>query len=173
MRPVKVPSSSDHHIDATLRRIWQRVLDDIWISRPARLITVVVVIISVCAAATGWADVNAGPTARMPICLVAAAMSLLTAAASSLAVLLRRFRWCCVAAYAGGLSTVTGMGVVWWHQSAPPAQTHGPAAWMVIGVLCSAWLTATWLRVIITPLERSQPDIRKAAQITSVATWSR
>jgi hypothetical protein len=169
MRPVNVPSSSDHQIDAMLRRIWQRVLEDVWMTRRVQVITLLVIAIMVCAAATGWADVDAGPTARIPICLVAIAMSLLTAAVSTLAVLIRRFRWCCAAAYAGGLSTVTGVGVVWWHQSAPPTQTHGPVAWMVIGVLCSAWLTATWLTVIVTPLGRSQPDIRRAAPIRSAA----
>jgi hypothetical protein len=172
MRPLKVSSNSDHHLGVTLRRVWQQVLDEVWISRSARVITIAVVAISICAAASGWADVNAGPTARIPICLVALTMLLLTAVASSLAALLRRFRWCCAAAYTGGLSTATGVGVVWWHQSAPPDQTHGPSSWMVIGVLCSAWLTATWLRVILTPLERSQPDIRRTAQITSATAWS-
>jgi hypothetical protein len=33
---------------------------------------------------------------------------------------------------------------------------------MVIGVLAWATLTVIWLSVILTPLERSQPDIRCA-----------
>lgn len=155
-----------------LRGIERRVLDDVWIDRRLRMSTGVVVTIIIAAIALGRSDISAGPAARVPICLVALSMFLLTAAASSLAGLLRRFRWCFAAACTGGLSTLTGVGVVWWHQSGPPNQTHGPSAWMVIGVLCSAWLTATWLRVIITPLERSQPDIRRTTQITSATAWS-
>jgi hypothetical protein len=34
---------------------------------------------------------------------------------------------------------------------------------MVVGALCSVALTVTWLRVILTPIERSQPDIRLAS----------
>ncbi len=87
-------------------------------------------------------------------------MFVLTAVLSSIALWRRRFRWCCAAAYAGGLSTVAGLGMLWWHQTAPAALTRGPAAWMTVGVLCAAGLTVAWLRLITIPLERSQPDIR-------------
>ncbi|GAY16699.1 hypothetical protein MSZK_34250 [Mycobacterium sp. shizuoka-1] len=148
-----------------LRQIWRRVLDEVWMSRPARLVTLAVAAGSVGAATTGWAEISDAPAARIPICLVAAAMSLLAAAASVIAVTVRHFRWCWVAGAVSGLATVTGVGVIWWHQSAPPGQTQGPTAWMVIAALCAAWLTATWIRVITTPLERSQPDLRMAGPL--------
>jgi hypothetical protein len=37
-----------------------------------------------------------------------------------------------------------------------------PFAWMVIGVFAASVLTLTWLGVILTPSERSQPDMRAA-----------
>jgi hypothetical protein len=53
--------------------------------------------------------------------------------------------------------------MVWWHQTAPPRSSPRPSAWMVIGVLAATVLTLTWLGVILTPSERSQPEMRAAS----------
>lgn len=166
MRPLKVSSSSDHDVEAMLRRIGRRVLDDVCISRRVRVFTGTVVAVLAGAAVFGWADVgdrSATETPGIAICAVALTFFTMTTALSSIALLRCRFRWCTAAAYGGGLGTVVGLGVVWWHQTTPNTQCPGPCAWMVVGVLCSAALTLTWLRVILTPLERSQPDIRVAS----------
>ncbi len=165
MRPLYVPSSSDHDVEAMLRRIGRRVLDDIWISRRVRVFTGAVGATLAGAAVFGWADVSDRSVTATPgiaICAVALTFFTMTTALSSIALLRCRFRWCTAAAYGGGLGMVVGFGVVWWHQTTPNAQCPGPCAWMVVGALCSVALTVTWLRVILTPIERSQPDIRLA-----------
>jgi hypothetical protein len=158
MRPLNVPRND---VDVMLRRISQRVLEDVWISRRAMVVTLAAATALGGAAATGWrTDVHSIWMSR-----VAIALFLLTAVLSAVALWRRRFRWCCAAAYAGGLSTVAGLGMVWWHQTAPATLSSGPSAWMTVGVLCAAILTAAWLRLILTPLERSQPDIRTSPAI--------
>ena len=87
----------------------------------------------------------------------------LAAAASTVAVSLRLFRWCCAAAYVSGIGTVVGWAMVWWHRTAPPGTVPRPCAWMVIGVVAVTALAVTWLGVILTPSERSQPDMRAAS----------
>lgn len=165
MRPLNVPTGSDTQIESVLRQIGRRVLDDVWIGGRVRAVTFGAVATLAGAALNGWLGTAARATAQMPtgwISHVAIGLFTLTAALSSVAVRLRRFRWCCAAAYIGGIATVAGLGMVWWHQTAPPGRSAGPAAWMVIGVLACVTLTVTWLGVILTPLERSQPDIRCA-----------
>ena len=163
MRPLKVPSTSDQDIEAMLRRIGRRVLDDVWISRRVRVLAGVLVAATAGAAAFGWADAYQrylSATPGVAFCAVALALFTWTTLLSSIALLRSRFRWCTAAAYGAGLGTVAGLGVVWWHQTTPNTQCPGPCIWMVAGVLCSVALTITWLRVILTPLEKSQPDIR-------------
>jgi hypothetical protein len=163
MRPLKVSTTSDHDVEAMIRRIGQRVLDDMWISRRARVFTAAVVAALAGASMAGWTDVterSATATPGIAICAVALTFFTVTASVSSIALLRLRFRWCTAAAYCSALATVTGLGVVWWHQTTPDTQCPGPCGWMVVGVLCAAALTLMWLRVILTPLEWSQPDIR-------------
>lgn len=163
MRPLKVPSTSDQDIEAMLRRIGRRVFDDVWISRRVRVFAAVLVAVLAGSAVFGWADAHQRHLTATPgVAVSAVALTLFTATTvlSSIALLRCRFRWCTAAAYGGGLGTVAGLGVVWWHQTTPNTECPGPSGWMVVGVLCSAALTVTWLRVILTPLEKSQPDIR-------------
>lgn len=146
-----------------LRGIERRVLDDVWIDRRLRLFTVVVTACLATAAALGWADVHdraAAGTPGVAGCAVALTLFTSTAVMSSIALLRSCFRWCTLAAYGGGIGTVVGVGVVWWHQTTPIAQSPGPSPWMAAGALCSAALTVLWLRAVLTPLERSQPDLR-------------
>lgn len=159
MRPMNVPTGSDDTVEVMLRRIGRSVLEDVWIGRRATLAILVAVVTLGADAATGWLAAEHS----VWISRVAIGLFTLTATLSAVALWRRRFRWCCAAAYAGGLSTVVGFAVVWWHQTAPQSLTAGPSAWMTIGVLCAAGLTAGWLRLILTPLERSQPDIRRGS----------
>lgn len=163
MRPLKVSTTSDHDVEAMIRRIGQRVLDEMWISPRARVFTAAAVAALVGAAVAGWTDVterSATATPGIAICAVALTFFTVTVWVSSIALQRRRFRWCTAAAYCSALATVTGLGVVWWHQTTSETQCPGPCGWMVVGVLCAAALTLIWLRVILTPLEWSQPDIR-------------
>ena len=146
-----------------LRAIERRVLDDVWIGRRRRLLTGVVIASLATAAALGWADVHARAADGTPGiagCAVALTLFTSTAVMSSVALLRTCFRWCTLAAYGGGIGTVVGLGVVWWHQTTPIAQSPGPRAWMAVGTLCSVALTVLWLHAVLTPLERSQPDLR-------------
>ena len=152
-------------IDTALRHISRRVLEDVWISGRVRAFTLGAV------ATLGWGILHGWPDSTPHAAAQAhtAWISQMTLGAFTLAAVLslatiglRRFRWCCVAAYVTGVATVLGLGTVWWHQTAPPGRSAGPAAWMFVGVLACATLTAIWLIVILTPLERSQPDLRHA-----------
>ncbi len=146
-----------------LRAIERRVLDDIWMSRRRRFVTAVLIACLATAAALGWADVHARAAAGTPGiagCAVALTLFTSTAVMSSIALLRSCFRWCTLAAYGGGIGTVVGVGVVWWHQTTPIAQSPGPRLWMAVGTLWSVALTVLWLQAVLTPLERSQPDLR-------------
>lgn len=146
-----------------LRGIERQVLDDVWIDPRRRVFTAVVIAWLAAAATLGWADVHdraATGTPGVAGCAVALSLFTATAMVSSIALLRSTFRWCTLGAYGGGLGTVVGVGVVWWHQTTPIAQAPGPRLWMAAGVLCSVALALVWLRVIVTPLERSQPDLR-------------
>lgn len=160
---MNVHTGNDGDLEAMLRRIERHVLDDVWIGRGRARLTAATVSILAAAAVFGWADVRARAVAHTPgivICSVALTLFSATALLSSVALRRSRFRWCTLAAYGGGLGTAVGLGVVWWHQTTPHAECRGPAAWMVAGVLSSVVLTALWLRAILTPLTRSQPDLR-------------
>lgn len=162
MRPPNVSASNDIHIDAVLRKISRRVLEDVWIGIRVRAFLVAVVATLVGTAIVGWLQLAARDTTSWISC-GAVALFGLAASASSLAVGLRRFRWCCAAAYISGMATVVGWGMVWWYRTAPPGRSMGTSAWMVLGVLAATVLTLTWLGVILTPSERSQPDMRAAS----------
>jgi hypothetical protein len=54
MRPLKVPNTSDHDIEAMLRRIGRRVLDDVWISGQVRVFAYAVVAVLAGASVFGW-----------------------------------------------------------------------------------------------------------------------
>lgn len=166
MRPLNVSTGSDSHIEAVLRKIGRRVFEDVWMSGRVRAFTLAVVATLVGTAMIGWLNLTAKANAQTTtswISCVALALFALAASVSSLAVCLLRFRWCCAAAYISGIATVVGLGMVWWHQTAPPGSSPRPSAWMVIGVLAATVLTLTWLGVILTPSERSQPDMRAAS----------
>ncbi|WP_051660179.1 hypothetical protein [Mycolicibacterium aromaticivorans] len=81
----------------------------------------------------------------------------IAAGTSALALSVRRFRWCCAAAYTCGLSTAIGTGALWWVRTGRP---EAPMAWLIIADVAVGLLTACWLSVIVKPIELSQPQMR-------------
>jgi hypothetical protein len=169
VRRLNMPTSSESHIEATLRKIGRRVLEEVWISGRLRAVaaTAVAVLVAVTIIGLTSPATEFNAHARMSwLSCIATAFFGLAALVSSLAVCRPRFRWCCAAAYISAIATIVGLGMVWWHRTAPPGSSPGLSAWMVTGVFAAAVLSLTWLGVILTPSERSQPDMRAAAATT-------
>ncbi|WP_131827605.1 hypothetical protein [Mycolicibacterium fortuitum] len=148
-------------VETELRAIERRVFEDVWIStKRARSLAVLAVALMATAAtllATGGTPAGVTRNGHW-ISLVAFSLFTLAALASTLALVRRRFRWCCMATCISALATVVGAGAFWWHHT-----TH-TASWVpaVLGTLTAATLTAAWLGVCLTPLAASQPDMRAA-----------
>ena len=162
---LKVATDCRTDIEWALRQISRRVLEDVWISGRVRAFTLGAIATLGGGVLWGWLSSRphtAAQTQTAWVSQLTLGAFTLAAVLSSAAIGLRRFRWCCAAAYVTGIATVLGLGTVWWHQTAPLGRSAGPAAWMFVGVLSCATLTAVWLIVIVTPLERSQPDLRSA-----------
>lgn len=163
-----MPTADDAHIEGMLRKIGRRVLEDVWISGRVRAIAAVAAATLTAATVLGGLSLaaTAAAAARTSwLSCIATALFGLTASVSAVAVCRPRFRWCCAAAYAGTVATIAGLGMVWWHRTAPPGSSAGLSPWMVTGVLAAIVLSLTWLSVILTPSERSQPDMRVATEI--------
>ena len=50
-----------------------------------------------------------------------------------------------------------GIGAFWWVRTGRP---DAPLTWLLLADIAVVVLTALWLAVIVTPIERSQPDMR-------------
>jgi len=166
MRPLNMSTGGDTHLEAMLNKIGRRVLEDVWLGRRVRAVAALAVTTLAAATAAGCLSLAVGTAAQARtswLSWVATALFGLTAAVSALAVCRPRFRWCCAAAYMGVVATIAGLGMLWWHRTAPHGFAAGISAWMVTGLLAAAVLSLTWLGVILTPSECSQPDMRAAA----------
>ena len=64
---------------------------------------------------------------------------------------------CCAPLYLSGVATAAGFGAVWWCQTSP---ARVAVWWPLAGFVAAAVLAVCWLGVVLTPLERSQPDMR-------------
>ena len=91
---------------------------------------------------------------------VVAILFSLAAATSATALWRKRFRVCCVALYLSGVATAAGFGAVWWCQTSP---ARVAVWWPLAGFVAAAVLAVCWLGVALTPLDRSQPDMRAKA----------
>ncbi len=163
MRPLNMSTGSDTHLAAMLNKIGRRVLEDVWLGRRVRAVAALAVAALTAATVVGCLSLAAAQARTSWLSWVATGLFGLTAAVSALAVCRPRFRWCCAAAYVGVVATIAGLGMLWWHRTAPHGFAAGISAWMVTGVLAAAVLSLTWLGVILTPSECSQPDMRAAA----------
>ncbi|MGV0579131.1 hypothetical protein ABQE57_10205 [Mycolicibacterium elephantis] len=155
----------DTRVQRTLRAIERAVLNEVTIS-PAwrRAATVAAPTLAVAAVIRWWSIGVYHPGVHGAVGVDVSTVIFLVAMLMSLtAVRTAQFRWCFAAAFTSGIATVTGAGAVWWHQTTAAA---GSMVWAVISAVSAAVLTACWLAVALTPLDRSQPDMR-AHQIAS------
>ncbi len=148
----------DRSLEAALRQIEHRVLEDVHLPVWARRVAWVAVLVLVACGITTWVvghDVGTVPLAASVLGAGAAVCSVVTLRR-------RRFRWCAAAAYLSGLSTVAGVGAYWWCQTS----SAGPILAISSGVsaVAAATLTAVWVAVAITPVEDSHPDMRRPSK---------
>jgi len=157
--PIRRPDT----VERVLARIESRVLQEVWFGR-LRLIAVGVLAPVLAAAVTAWwFDLVAQlpPQLSLGVPAVTLVILMLAAGVSLLALAMRRFRWCCAAAYCCGLASAVGVGAFWWLQTG-----SGKAlTWLVVADAAALLLAVVWLTLIVSPVQRSQPDMR--------GTWTR
>lgn len=144
----------DTTIEATLRSIENRVMGEVWLG-PARRRAG-----RVFAAALGVAAVISVIEAHQRshgIALTAGVLFLSGAFISLAALRVQRFGWACAAVYVCGVATVAGVGAFWWYRT---GQVDSMPLITLFGSIVSAVLTVGWLTVLMTPIQRSQPDMR-------------
>lgn len=140
-------------VERMLDDIEHRVLEEVWLGRRRSAIGWALVG-SLFATVMLWRIDVAGYVPTVAVVMLSTASVL-----SGLALALRRYRWCCVAAYSCGLASVFGIGAFWWVRTGRP---DAPLTWLTLADVAVVVLTVHWLAVIVTPIERSQPDIRFA-----------
>lgn len=138
-----------------MRSIERRVYEDVWFPPLARRLGVAFAAILAVAAVMNFLHASA---AGGWVYVVTTTAFVLTSATSLIALQRKRFRWCCASAYLSGLTTVIGVAEFWWHRTGGLADTPWAAA---IGTLTAGVLTAGWLRLVLSPVERSQPDMQR------------
>lgn len=153
-------AGSARTVERMLLDIEHRVLDDIWLQRGRATAGWMLAIVLSATAVLWWLDSTSvgSPHASSVVPCVAALMLLLASGTSGLALARRRYRWCCAAAYCCGLATVIGIGTFWWLRTGPPG---APLSLLMVADTAVAMLTIFWLAVIIMPIERSHPDMRR------------
>jgi hypothetical protein len=148
-----------HHRRA-LRTIENRVLEEVSIQRAWRAVGSALAVVLACAASVWWLEVigRESPHAAKTVSGVGVGALLVASVISAVALRLRRYRWCCIAANCGGLAAVIGIGVFWWVRT---GQAEIGLLWLVVADLVTVTLTVGWIAVILTPIEHSQPDMRR------------
>lgn len=94
---------------------------------------------------------------RSIVATVAVTTLPMASAASGFALVRHRYRWCCAAAYCTALASVVGTGVFWWLRT---GQSGAPLMLLTLADVAVVTLTIFWMTVIVTPVDRSQPDMR-------------
>ncbi|PRI15681.1 hypothetical protein B2J96_09510 [Mycobacterium shigaense] len=150
-----------------LQAIENQVLDEVSISRLRRAVVAALATALAAAASVWWLEETgkALPYAANRVPAAAAVALLGSAVISAAAVRLSRYRWCCAAAHGCGLAAVIGIGAFWWVRTGP---TGIGLSWLVFADLTAVALTVGWLAIILTPIERSQPDMRARSGDRSV-----
>ena len=94
-------------LERTLAHIENQVLEEVWI--PPRRIAVfsLLMVLQLVCALTWFGEEGGDMATRVPLIAVSAQAA--AAAISALALTVRRFRWCCAAAYCCGLAAVIGV----------------------------------------------------------------
>ncbi|WP_158021340.1 hypothetical protein [Mycolicibacterium chubuense] len=142
-----------------LADIESRVLEDMWIGRGRRLIVVALTALLPVSVALWWTGNRSAPSVHDAdrVSIVATVVLTLPVITSAAALIVRRFRYCCAAAYTGGVSAVIGIGAFWWHRT---GQAQATPLWLSVADVSVVLLTLGWLSVVATPIERSQPEMR-------------
>jgi hypothetical protein len=142
-----------------LQRIEIRVLEQMWIGGARRVVGGALAVAVAAAAPAWWLQATAHQSLRVAIALpaVTAALFMLAAASSVVALFVRSFRWCYIAAYCCGLAAAIGIGAFWWVRTGNAAIG---VTWLVLADVATVILCVGWLALILTPIERSQPDMR-------------
>ncbi|KUI38467.1 hypothetical protein AU195_16085 [Mycobacterium sp. IS-1496] len=147
--------SRDQSIEATLKQIEHRVLDDvylpIWARRVAWAATAVLIITGI----TAWVVGEGLP-------LGASALGAGAAICSVVTLRRRRFRWSVAAASLSGVSTVAGVGAFWWSRTSSADALLATSAG--VSAVAAAALTAVWVAVAITPVKDSHPHMRQPSK---------
>ncbi len=141
-------------VEQIMQRIESLVLEEVWLGR-SRCVVGSALAAMLCITAAAWRI-----DAKGHVPTIAALMLLFASVVSGLALARRHFRWCCAAAYSCGLASVFGIGAFWWLRT---GRTGAGSAWLMLADVAVVALTIFWLTVIITPIERSQPDMRSLA----------
>jgi hypothetical protein len=63
------------------------------------------------------------------------------------------------------LAAVIGIGVFWWVRT---GQAEIGLLWLIVADLVAVTLTVGWMAVILTPIEHSQPDMRRRFVHTAI-----
>ncbi|MGV0849872.1 hypothetical protein [Mycolicibacterium phlei] len=143
--------SRGQSIEATLKQIEYRVLDDVHLAAWQRRLAWAASTVLAVAAITVWIVGASVPVAASTLGAAAAACSVV-------ALRRRRFRWSVAAAYLSGLSTVASVGAFWWSRTSSAEAILVVAAGL--SAAAAAALTAVWVSVAITPVKESHPDMR-------------
>ncbi|MFO7163941.1 MAG: hypothetical protein DIU75_011385 [Mycolicibacterium hassiacum] len=153
-------SRPDSYVEDTLRSIEQRVLQEIRIAAPHRITAMAAAAtLAVAAAGRWWSAGGLHPVAHgaAGVLPVTTGLLLLAVVISALALRAQRFRWCCAAVFSSWLGSVAAVAGLWWHRTTPAPD---PMIWTLICAIAVGVLTLTWLLVVLTPIERSHPDMR-------------
>lgn len=142
-------------VERMLQDIEHRVLEEVWLGRGRSIMGCALVVMLSATTVLWWIDATDDSSHRVPT--ITTVMLLVASAASGLALALRRYRWCCAAAYCCGLASVFGIGALWWLRTGRPG---APLTWLVLADIAIVVLTILWLTLIITPIQCSQPDMR-------------
>lgn len=152
---------SQNPLERTLRGVEDRVLQEIWFGVVRAGAMGALCLWVVATSALWWVDFNEHPPPHITARVSGATLVVLgIASVTSVEALgVRRFRWCCAAAYCCRLASVIGIGAFWWLRTGPSRVT---STWLVAADVAMVMLCACWLALIITPVERSHPDMRIA-----------
>lgn len=147
-------------LERMLRGIERRVLHEISLGRLRSVAIGVLGPTLAVSAVVWWCDLFAhrSPGAALRVPTVAFVILVVAALSSIMALGARRFRWGCAAAYSCALATVVGIGAFWWLRTGPAESSVG---WLVVADLAALVLAIAWLSVLVTPVHRSQPDMRR------------
>jgi hypothetical protein len=144
----------------TLQKLETRVLEEIWIGRVWRAVGGALAVALAGTALAWWLEAmgHESPHGANRVPAVTVVLAVVTSVVSAVALRLRRYRWCCAAAYSCALAAMIGIGAFWWVRT---GHAGIGLSWLMLADLAAVTLTLGWIAMIVTPVERSQPDMRR------------